>query len=132
MANDLIKLEGARQLRATLRAAGVDMQQVKGAHAKVARIAEAGVRAAAPRKSGTLASTVRSSGTMSAAIVRAGYARTPYPGPNNWGWPDSAGGIKGDYGGSFFMQQGAKATEGAWLAVYYKEFENLLDQVRGV
>lgn len=118
-------------LRATLRKAGVDMQNMKSAHGKVARVAEAGIFAAAPRSSGELAGTIRSSGTMTAAIVRAGYKRTPYPGANNWGWPENAAGIKGSYGGAFWMQQGAKATESAWLSVYYSEVNKLIGQVKG-
>lgn len=131
MAEPLVRVEGARLLRATMRKAGVDMSQMPRAHLKVAKVAEGGIRAAAPKASGQLASTIRSSGTLTAAYVRAGYKKTPYPGANNWGWPEAAGGIKGSFGGNFWMQQGAKATEGAWLQVYYSEVENILGQIKG-
>lgn len=131
MAEPLVRVEGGRLLRATMRKAGLDMEQMKPAHAKVAKVAEGGIRAAAPKTSGTMASTIRSSGTLSAAVVRAGFKRVPYAGADNWGWPEAAGGIKGSFGGNFWMQQGAKATESAWLNVYYQEVENILGQIKG-
>lgn len=131
MAEPLVRVEGARQLRSTMRKAGVDMQRMKSAHGKVAKVAEGGVLAQAPRNTGQLASTIRSSGTTTAAIVRAGYKRTPYPGANNWGWPQSAGGIKGSFDGNFWMNQGARNTESAWLQVYYAEIEKILETIKG-
>lgn len=131
MATPLVSVEGARLLRSTMRKAGLDMSQMKAAHAKVAKVAEGSISAAAPRNSGQLASTIRSSGTNAAAIVRAGFKRTPYPGANNWGWPEGAGGIKGSFGGNFWMQQGAKSSESAWLTVYYTEVEKILGQIKG-
>lgn len=131
MAEPLVRVEGARQLRSTMRKAGVDMQRMKSAHGKVAKVAEGGVLAQAPRNTGQLASTIRSSGTTTAAIVRAGYKRTPYPGANNWGWPQGAGGIKGSFDGNFWMNQGARNTESAWLQVYYTEIEKILGTIKG-
>lgn len=129
MAEPLIKIYGGRELRARMLAAGLKMQNLKEAHARVAKVAEGGIRAAAPKKSGRLASTIRSSGTTRAAIVRAGYKRTPYAGPNNWGWPEGAAGIKGSFGGDFWAQQGARQTESAWVAVYSAEIQKIADQV---
>ena len=131
MAEPLVRVEGGKLLRATMRKAGLDMAQMPAANAKVAKVAEGAIRAAAPRVSGAMAGTIRSSGTMTAAIVRAGYKRLPYAGADNWGWPESPGGIKGSYGGAFWMQQGAKSSESAWLAVYHKEVENILSQIKG-
>lgn len=129
MAEPLIKIYGGRELRARMLAAGLKMQNLKEAHARVAKVAEGGIRAAAPKNSGRLASTIRSSGTTRAAIVRAGYKRTPYAGANNWGWPEGAAGIKGSFGGDFWAQQGARKTESAWLAVYSAEIQKISDQV---
>lgn len=127
----VVKVEGAKRLRSTMRKAGIEMSTMRSGHSKVAKVAEGGIRAAAPKVSGQLASTIRSSGTISAAVVRAGYKRTPYPGANNWGWPDKQGGIKGSFGGNFWMQQGALNTQNAWLQVYYSEVEDILDQIKG-
>ncbi len=129
MAEPLIKVYGGPELRARMRKAGVEMQNLRDANARVAKVAEGGIRAAAPKKSGRLAGTIRSSGTLRAAIVRAGYKATPYAGPNNWGWPDGAAGIRGSFGGDFWAQAGARATESAWVAVYYSEIQKIADQV---
>ena len=131
MLKPLVRVEGARQLRSTMRKAGVDMQRMKSAHGKVAKVAEGGVLAQAPRNTGQLASTIRSSGTTTAAIVRAGYKRTPYAGPNNWGWRQGAVGLRGSFEGNFWMNKGAKNTESAWLQVYYTEIEKILGTIKG-
>lgn len=131
MAEPLVTVEGAARLRATMRQAGISMERMKSAHSAVAKVAENAIAGRAPRVSGKLASTIRSSGTTRAAVVRAGFKATPYPGANNWGWPESAGGIKGSYGGAFWMQAGAKASESAWLNVYYQEVEKILGQIKG-
>lgn len=132
MANDpLITVEGGRQLRATMRAAGMDMQRMKDAHAATARVAQQGITAKAPKKSGAMAATVRSSGTMSYAVVRAGFKSRPYAGPNNWGWPANAGGIRGSFGGDHWMYAGARATESAWVAVYAAEVQKIANTIRG-
>lgn len=131
MAEPLVTVEGAAQLRLTMRRAGIDMQRMKDAHSAVAKVAENAIAGRAPRNTGKLASTIRSSGTTRAAVVRAGFKATPYPGANNWGWPLGANGIKGSYGGAFWMQEGAKASESAWLAVYYQEVEKILETIKG-
>lgn len=116
-------------MRANLRRAGKDLTELKSAHSKVANIAAGGVRAAAPRVTGGMASTIRSSGTTRSAIVRAGSASRPYAGPNNWGWPAEQGGIAGTFGGNFWLNQGAKATENAWLAVYTGEVQKIANNI---
>ena len=118
-------------LRATLRQAGDDLEQLKAIHSRVASVVEARARALAPKVTGTLASTIRSSGTKTAAIVRAGYKRTPYPGPNNWGWPESAGGIKGSFAGEHWITKAAKDTEPEWLAMYLADVNKALSKIKG-
>lgn len=132
MARSQVELIGGARVRRTLRAAGDDLENLKAIHARVGKIVETKARANAPRQTGALASTVRSSGTKTAAIVRAGYARTPYAGPNNWGWPASAAGIKGGYAGTHFVNDAAKQTEPVWLALYISEVNKALDQVKGI
>lgn len=128
----LVRVDGARELRASLRRAGVDLAEMKAAHAVVAKIAENSIRAAAPASTGRMKGTIRSSGTQRAAIVRAGRASVPYAGPNNWGWPQSSGGIRGDYAGGHWMQRGARASESTWLAAYENEVQKIASRVRGI
>lgn len=132
MARGHLELVGGRNLRRTLRLAGDDLQNLKDIHAKVGKVVEAKARALAPKVTGEMAGTIRSSGTKTAAIVRAGYKRTPYAGPQNWGWPDSAAGIKGGYVGHHFVNTAAEVTEPVWLDLYIREVNKALDQIKGI
>lgn len=86
MAKPALQVAGARQLRAAMKRAGVDVQDLKDAHRKIADDVAAEAAPHAPRRTGRLAGTVRASGTASAAIVRAGRSSVPYAGPIHWGW----------------------------------------------
>lgn len=122
----VLKVEGAKQLRATLKKAGVDLGDLKAAHLEAAQIAERGADARAPRLSGRLAGTLRSSGTRTAGIVRAGRASVPWAGPVHWGWPGHN--IKANP----FISEGAQATESTWIDVYQQALDHAIDQVKGI
>lgn len=131
MARGFLEVEGAQRLRSTLRQASEDLQNVKDVHAAVAKIVENAARSRAPTVTGALAGTVRSSGTKTAAIVRAGYRRTPYAGPNNWGWPGSSP-VNGSYSGSNFITDAAAATEPVWVQLYVNRMNQAIQQVEGI
>lgn len=129
--NPIVKVEGGRQLRATLRLASEDLSNLKDIHSRVAGVVEARAKQLAPKVTGDLAGTIRSSGTKTAAIVRAGYKRTPYPGPNNWGW-SQASRVKGSFSGDHWMTTAAKQTEPTWLALYINDVDKALSKVKGI
>src|SRR5262245_52256252 len=83
----VVEMEGSRELRRTLRAAGDDLTDLKDAHAQVASLVAPRGRSNAPFRTGRLAGTVRGSGTKTAALLRAGFASVPYAGVREWGWP---------------------------------------------
>lgn len=126
MAGALVEVRGARQLRTTLRKAGLDLSDLKAAHAQAGEIAAAGGKAQAPIRTGALASTIRSSGTNTGATIRAGFARTPYANPIHWGWPGHN--IKPNP----FLSEGAQDTEPDWVAVYEAAVDEALNQVKGI
>lgn len=126
MARAIVQVRGARQLRASLKKAGRDLQDLKDAHAAVASMVARVAQQRAPKRTGRLASTVRGSGTTTAAIVRAGRKSVPYAGPIHWGWP--ARGIAAQP----FMSNAATGSEGAWLPIYEGAVEDALDQVKGI
>ncbi|MGX1750506.1 hypothetical protein [Glutamicibacter protophormiae] len=128
----IVSVDGGRMLRATLKAAEHDLSTLQGIHARVASVVEGRARQMAPKVTGTLASTIRSSGTKTAAVVRAGFKRTPYAGPNNWGWPEGAAGIKGSFGGEHWITVAAKQTEPQWLALYLAEVNKAISKVKGI
>lgn len=131
MGSPNVEIRGAQRLRSTMRKAGVDLQNLKAAHARAAAIVVPVARRNVHSKSGTLAGTVRSSGTTRAAIVRAGFKRTPYAGTNNWGWPAGSA-PRGAFSGSNFITRAAKETEPQWVPVYFAELNRIIDQIEGI
>ena len=125
MAQPVVQVRGARELRRTLRKAGADMQQVKNLHAEIGGIVAGAARPATPHRSGRLAGTVRSSGTQTASIVRAGRASVPYAGPIQWGWP--ARNIEPQP----WLTDAAHETEPRWFAAFDAGIERILASIKG-
>lgn len=126
----LVKVEGARRLRATLRKAGDDLADLKEAYRQAAAIAARDVAARTPVRSGRLRATVRSSGTKTAGIVRVGNNRRSaagvrYAGPINWGWRDR--GIKGAH----FITKGARSSEERWSRVFLTHTRKIANHIEG-
>jgi phage gpG-like protein len=122
----VVRVEGAKNLRRTLRKAGKDLSELKAAHKEAANIAAAAGRGKAPNVSGALAATVRGSGTNTAAIVRAGRASVPYAQVIHWGWPGH------NIAANPFLTEAAQETEPTWFAVYTEAFDNALNQIKGI
>ncbi|MDE9365478.1 hypothetical protein PZ938_07660 [Luteipulveratus sp. YIM 133132] len=120
-----VRLVGGRRLRATLKAAGDDLSDLRAAHTEAARIAAAAAAALAPVRSGRLRADVRSSGTKTAGIVRVGRASLPYAGPIHWGWP--ARGITAQP----FVSEGGTSSEGTWRPVYESALDSAIRKVEG-
>lgn len=121
-----IQVQGAKELRATLKRAGEDLGDLKAAHAEAAQLVTGVSRARAPKRSGRLASNVRGSGAATAATIRVGGASVPYAGPIHYGWP--AHNIEPQP----FITEAAQSTEPAWVALYDRAVEKILDRVKGL
>ena len=122
----IVRVEGARRLRSTLKAAGDDLSDLKAAHARAAAIVTARAGSAAPvGPTGRLAASVRGSGTKQGAFVRAGSAAVPYAGVQEWGW--SARHVPAQP----FVVPSAMETEPIWHEAYTAEVEAILDRVKG-
>lgn len=121
----LVQVDGARELRRTLRAAGDDLEDLKAANLQAAQIAATAARARAPRLTGQLAGDIRASGTKTAGTIRAGRKKIPYAGPIHWGWP--ARGIEAQP----YITEGAQATESIWVPLYQELMDEALAKVKG-
>jgi hypothetical protein len=127
MATPAFQVEGARQLRATLKKAGVGVQDLKAAHKEVAKLVADRSDPRAPRSaagsnrgpSGTLARTVRAAGTQSAAIVRAGSKRVPYAAVVHWKT------------GTPWISEAAEDTQDTWERTYLAAIEAVIATVEG-
>lgn len=106
----LASVEGARELRKQMRAAGVDFDNMREAHRKIGAIALPAVRTTATRTN---------------TVIRAGFKATPYANPIHWGWHRK--GIKP----SLFATRAAQNTEPSWRQAYFRECEKILDQIKG-
>lgn len=121
-----VRVEGARQLRSTLRKAGADMKDLSAAHREVAGIVADRARPATPHRTGRLAKSVRAGGTQKAAVIRAGRGRGfPYAEPIHWGWPSRK------IAAQPWISEAAAESEPVWVAVYSERISDLLRSVRG-
>lgn len=120
-----LRVDGARQLRAALRKAGVSVEDLKEAHRQVAALVLLEARGEAPVRSGALRDSGRSSGTQSAAVVRYGGARTPYANPVHWGWP------KRNWAAQPWAAEAAERTEPSWSRTYLSAIEEIIRIVEG-
>lgn len=127
-----VRVEGARELRAALRKAGLDLKDdIKDAHRDVANIVVARARVLVPvapasmttATPGLLRDSIRPGATQSAAIGRAGKKRVPYAGPIHWGW------FRRNIQPNLFLTRAASETEPKWVAEYEKRFDKVLDDI---
>jgi len=126
MAAAVHEVEGARQLRKTLRAAGDDLTDLKTVHGQVATVAAGRTRQLVPRISGRLAGTIRAAGTKTAGIVRIGNnTKTRYAGPIHWGWG------RRNIQPNPFASDGATDSESTWLPLYLRYIDATLSKIKG-
>lgn len=129
-AGQVYKVEGARQLRASLRRAGDDLTDLKDANRAAADIVTPAARTRAPRRSSRLEDSVRAGATKTAAVIRAGNNRktasgVPYANPIHWGW--FSRGIKPHP----FLSLAAQETEQQWRVPYEKALDSALNKIQG-
>ena len=122
----LMRVDGARQLRASMKAAGVDLADLNAVNKQTAALVSAKATAGAPRRSGALAATVRPAGTRTAAIVRAGRATVPYANVIEWGW--AARNIEAQP----FVRDAAHGSEPEWTTFYETAIAKIIDRIRGI
>lgn len=91
MPEPVVKVEGARELRRTLAAAGHDLADMTAANAEVAALVAGYGSRSAPRRSGRLAGSHRGNKSKTQAVVRAGGASVPYANAIHWGVGARAG-----------------------------------------
>lgn len=139
-----ISISGGRQLRKALRQAEGNLDDLKEAHAKVARIVAEAAKALAPQRSGKLAATVRPNAGQRYARVSVGNGRksangVPYAGPIHWGWPTGSSKLPKklrDFNArpwmiyeNPFVIDAAQATEPVWSKVYLEAVDDIVDKI---
>lgn len=121
-----VTMQGAAQLRRTLKQAGADLQDMSDLHAEVGRVVVGEAHAWSPKRSGALDASIRAGRLRTGAIVRAGSGRVPYAGVQEWGWPGH------NIRPQPYLTTAAKATEPTWTDVYAAGVDRIISKVRGV
>jgi len=120
-----VQVQGAKELRRTLKAAGADLADFADANAAAGRIVAAEAPGWIHSRSGRLAGSVRAGAAKTSATVRAGGAAVPYAGVIEWGWP--ARHIRPHP----YLTTAAKATESTWVDAYLTRLEAIVAKIHG-
>lgn len=120
------EVKGGAKLRATLKNVESGLDDLTAVHADVAQIVVDRAQTTVPRVTGTLAGTIRPGATRTMAIIRAGYAKVPYAGVQEFGWPAR------NIPPNPYLRPAAHETEPQWLRTYDDEIEELLSKVKGI
>ena len=124
MADETVRVTGARELRKKLRKLGDDLEEMKAIHKEAAGIVADEALSRVPRKTGTLASSIKTSGTKTKAIVRAASTgkSKPYGARQHWSQQ------RGKPGDQFvYKAMGEKGRE--VVGLYYDRVDDLVDRM---
>lgn len=123
-AQSIVRVIGAKELRAGLKRAGHDLSDFKETNLKVAGIVAGAARQVAPvGKTHRLQGSIRPGATLRAAIVRVGKASIPYPAVDHYG--NRAHNIKPNP----WLVNVAHAEEPNFLPVYEDFISSLVDKI---
>lgn len=125
MPRAVVEVEGARELRRTMKAAGADLNDLKDVHQEVANFVASRSRSSAPSVSGRLAGSVRGNRAQASAVVKAGGASVPYAGPIHWGWPAR------NIAAQPWLATTAADTEPIWYEKYLAAVEVIVGKIKG-
>lgn len=127
-----LRLDGARELRASLKAAGTGVQDLKDANKDAADVVAARAITTAPvgPPPAHIKDTIRAAGTQAAAIVRVGRKSTPYGKSLHWGHK-TIGTNPHKIPAQPWVYQAAKDTSSRWLPAYEQHIARILRSVEG-
>lgn len=118
------RVEGARELRRTLRQAGDDLTDLKDTHRKVGTFVAGRAGPRTPSATGRLGATGRPGATKTAALVRFGGARAPYARFVHWGTKLMKA--------RPWVQQAAQSSQEVWETMYQQGVDRVLARIKGV
>lgn len=87
MARSGVYVEGLRETVRSLERLGTEVTDLKDAFKRIGNIVVQEAQQRAPKKTGALAGSIKPSNTKNKSNIRAGSARVPYAGVQEWGWP---------------------------------------------
>ena len=125
MATQRTIIKGADRLNDTLTKAGAELEEMKALHKNIGELVATEARPNAPVLTGALAGTIRGSGIKKGGVVRAGSARVPYAGVQEFGWPAR------NIAAQPALTDALATSEPAILDAYQAEIDRLLSKVKG-
>lgn len=123
-----VEVVGLRRLRMTMRAAGLDLRDVRDLNKRAASVALPWVRVrtpVGPAKGGHIKATIRAGGSGRAGIIRVGSKAKPYAGVIHWGWP------RRNIKPNTWVVDAAHTSERAWITVYERGIERIISHIEG-
>ena len=121
-----VQVEGLSNLVRTLKAAEIDLNELKVATQTAGRIVLAAAQLNAPVDTGDLRGSGKQNRARRRAVITFGKASVPYAAPIHWGWPSR------NIAAQPFASQAAQSTEPIWVAAYVFELNKIASKVRGL
>lgn len=120
-----IEVEGLKELRKQLKAAGESYADLKDAGLEAATVVSDAAKGIVPQRTGALAGSIRPAGQAKGAVVRAGKGGVPYAGVIHFGWP--AHNIEPQP----FLYEAADSRLSEVEDIYLKRVQQIADTVKG-
>lgn len=125
-----LKVTGLREAVRALERAGADVADLKAAFTKIGRVVVGRAERSVPGRTGALSASIRASRTKNKAVVRAGSARVPYAGINNYGAnrlrTRSGSWVPGNYPASGFLTNAANRDQDEYLRILRGEIDRII------
>ncbi|MFS0069633.1 hypothetical protein ACL1G7_13195 [Corynebacterium striatum] len=128
LTSDIVRIKGARELRAALRKAGDDLQDLKEVNLGVAKVVAGAAKQLVPYSTRTakkkhLRETIKPFGSKTRARIAFGGKAYPYTGPVHWGWPARGQAAQP------FASDAATVTESIWIKKYEDRLAEIVDKI---
>ena len=117
-----LKIRGLTKFRATLKAAGVNMADMKDANVAAARTVQQRSQAIGPQRTGALVGSLRTPRAVSRARVSSSLVYAPVI---HWGWP------KRNIRRNRFVMRAAEQTRPVWMDEYEASLQHISNTVKG-
>lgn len=126
MTGGSIRVEGAANLRRTLKKAGYDVKKFSQVNRAAAQVVASASKSTAPKRTGRLAASIRAGATQKAGVIRAGRKTVPYANPIHWGW------FKRGIRPNPWLSRTAQATEPQWRSQYERHMDDIVKSIKGL
>lgn len=115
-----VQVKGLRETVRSLERLGAEVKDLKAAFKRIGTLVASDAQGKAHKQSGAMAASIRPSNTKNKSVIRAGSARVPYAGVQEWGWP--AHNIQATH----YLSNAVQAKQGAVVDALEDELTDLI------